>query len=50
MTAANGLIKDEDYPYIARDQNSCPLKQKIPFKNKGVQYVGGDCNNLKSAL
>ena len=50
MTASTGIIKEEDHPYIGRDQNSCPLKTKLPFKNKGVQYVGGDCNKLKSAL
>ena len=50
MTAEKGVIRADLHPYIARDQNVCPLKTKLPFKNAGSKYVGGDCDKLKSAL
>ena len=50
MTAEEGVIKEDLYPYIGRDQNVCHLITKLPFKNAGVEFVGGDCNKLKSAL
>ena len=50
MTAKEGVIREDKYPYIARDQNVCPLITKLPFKNAGELFVGGDCNKLKSAL
>ena len=50
MTAKQGIIREDYYPYIARKQNVCPLKTKLPFKNAGVQSLVGDCSKLKSAL
>ena len=50
MTAKEGVIREDLHPYIGIDQRICPLKTKLPFKNAGVKFVGGDCNKLKSAL
>jgi len=51
MTAEKGIISDENYPYLAKDHNTCPLKTKLPFKNKGVTKTpDGNCDAIKEAL